>query len=589
MNIETIINAPDVRGESAFSSEGVDKKYPANFENLPVNILIVDDEPKNLTVLESLLDDPSYRLVRAESADEALLALVGEEFALLILDIQMPIMTGIELAQMIKERKKTAQIPIIFLTAYYNDDLQVLEGYGSGAVDYLHKPVNAAILRSKVAVFAEMHRVNRENIMANGYLLAEVEQRRQAEEKLRELNDNLEQRVTERTVALRESQRFLHEAKQKAEAANKAKDDFIAALSHELRTPLTPVLMTATALEGDIALPQELREQLSMMRRNIELEAKLIDDLLDITTISRGKLILAPVITNIHTLLGHTDEIVRSDGQGKQARIILDLAADRHHALVDSTRIQQVFWNLIKNAIKFTPNGGIIIVKTKNDAAGRIVISVEDNGKGISTKSLPHIFNAFEQGDVTGQHSCGGLGLGLAISKAIMDAHGGTISAESAGKDRGATFIITLASDHAPVDSGMEPRIGKVATLEPATLRLLIVEDHATTRMVLAQLLTRSGYIVTTAGNIQDALAAYGAEIFDVVISDLGLPDGSGMDLMQEIQRIRPVPAIALSGYGMEEDVRRTKQAGFSAHLVKPVNVDQLRQTIDQVIPLNTP
>jgi len=168
----------------------------------PINILIVDDEPKNLTVLETVLDDPGYRLIRAESAEQALLALVGEEFALLILDIRMPGMSGFELAQVIKERKKTAQVPIIFLTAYDSDDQHVLEGYGTGAVDYLHKPINTAVLRSKVAVFAELHRKTREIALANRELLVEVAERRRAEEQLRELNETLEQRVAERTEEL---------------------------------------------------------------------------------------------------------------------------------------------------------------------------------------------------------------------------------------------------------------------------------------------------------------------------------------------------------------------------------------------------
>ncbi len=378
----------------------------------------------------------------------------------------------------------------------------------------------------------------------------------------------------------RASVEHLRIAKEQAESALRAKDDFLAALSHELRTPLTPVLMTASAMEGDTALPQEVRDQLGMVRRNVELQARLIDDLLDITRITRGKLNLAPIAADLHQLLEHTAEIVRSDELGKQVRVVFSLEAERHHALADPARLQQVFWNLIKNALKFTPTGGTIAVRTRNDAEGRILVSVEDNGVGISAEALPQIFRAFEQGDAAGQHRYGGLGLGLAISQAIVEAHGGTIQADSKGVGLGATFTVILASVEAPAE--LPPAITPPSAPAPA-LRLLVVEDHEATRTVLTRLLTRSGHQVTTASTIHEALLAFSAERFDAVVSDLGLPDGSGLDLMREIQRRRPVPGIALSGYGMEDDLRQTKEAGFTAHLVKPVNLDQLRQVLAQL------
>jgi len=381
-------------------------------------------------------------------------------------------------------------------------------------------------------------------------------------------------------TARKKADEVLRVAIAEIERGSRAKDDFLAALSHELRTPLTPVLMTATALENDSSLSPEVRDQLAMMRRNVELEARLIDDLLDLTRISRGKLIIAPAVADLHQLLEQTAEIVRSDGLGKQVRIIFRFEAARHHAMVDQTRFQQVCWNLVKNALKFTPTGGRITVSTQNDSEGWIVISVADTGIGIGAEALPNVFKAFEQGDVAGQHRYGGLGLGLAISQAIMTVHGGMIRAESEGPGRGATFTVALPT----VDATAATALAGSAPAGPApALRLLIVEDHEATRVVLSRLLSRIGYQVTTVGSVKGALASFAAERFDAVISDLGLPDGSGLELMREIQRRRPVPGIALSGYGMEEDLRQTKEAGFFAHLVKPVNLDQLRLLLDQL------
>lgn len=382
--------------------------------------------------------------------------------------------------------------------------------------------------------------------------------------------------ITER----KRSREALIEAKEQAEAGSRAKDNFLATLSHELRTPLTPVLMAATALAGDSSLPPDVREQLEMMRRNIELEARLIDDLLDLTRIIHGKFSIERVPADVHDLLHHTDEIIRSDGLGKHLRIIMQLDAKHHHALADPARLQQVFWNLLRNAVKFTPDGGKITVHTYNDAQGRIVISVADDGIGIRAEILAQIFDAFNQGDIGQEHRYAGLGLGLAISKAIISAHGGVIKAESGGSGNGAIFTVALDSVSAPAaPSKKNPQLAESGS----SLALLVVEDHEATRTVLERLLKHNGHQVTSASNLQDALTAFTTSHFDAIISDLGLPDGSGFDLMERVQKIRAVPAIALSGYGMEGDLQRTKEAGFFAHLVKPVKIDQLLQLLAQV------
>ena len=373
----------------------------------------------------------------------------------------------------------------------------------------------------------------------------------------------------------------IKKAMEEISRSSRAKDDFLSALSHELRTPLTPVLIAVAELERAPALPPEMREQLAMMRRNIELEARLIDDLLDLTNISRGKLSITPVSTDIHTLLEYTVDIVRGKDSGKQAHIALDLEAERHHTLADATRLQQVFWNLLKNALKFTSSVGSIIVRTSNDAAGKIDISIEDSGLGISAATLPRIFNAFEQGDVSGQHRFGGLGLGLAISQAIVQAHGGSIVGTSAGLGRGATFTVVL--DTVTQYSSGEQDGAQLETPARRVLHILIVEDHEDTRMVFESLLKSSGHRVSAVGTATAALAIFAAEHFDVVVSDLGLPDISGLELMRQIQQIRKVPAIALSGYGMEEDLRQSREAGFFAHLTKPINIDQLWLLFDEI------
>lgn len=501
-----------------------------------IKFLLVDDLDANLLALEGLLRRDGLELLKANSGPAALELLLVHDVALALLDVQMAGMDGFELAELMRGTERTRRVPIIFLTAGAIDQQRRFRGYEAGAVDFIFKPIEAHILQSKADIFFEL-----------------AKQR----EALRQNADE-------------------------ANAASRAKDDFLAALSHELRTPLTPVLMSAASLQEDTRLPADVREQLSMMRRNIELEARLIDDLLDVTRIRRGKLTIAPVPADIHELIRHSNDIIRGDGLGKQVQVVFHLHAERHHALADTTRLHQVFWNLLKNAIKFTSAGGIVTVRTHNDAEGRLVLSVADTGVGISQEALPLIFCAFEQGDVEGQHRFGGLGLGLAISQAIVEAHNGSIRADSQGVGQGATFTVTLDTVEAPP---LAAEGSDESATAASSLRLLVVEDHEATRATLARLLERSGHRVTQAATMTEGLAAFGSQAFDAVISDLGLPDGSGLDLMREMRRQRPVHGIALSGYGMEEDVRQTREAGFFAHLVKPVSIEQLRRLLAQVAP----
>ncbi|HEX2642412.1 MAG TPA: ATP-binding protein [Thermoanaerobaculia bacterium] len=372
------------------------------------------------------------------------------------------------------------------------------------------------------------------------------------------------------------------EARREADAANRAKDHFLAVLSHELRTPLSPVVMSLAAVEADPGLPASLRSDVRMIRRNIDLEVKLIDDLLDMSRITNGKLRLQRQSTGIHDLLRHVFQICADDLNVKQLTLSSDLSARNDHVMADPARLQQVFWNLLKNSVRFTPRNGSITVRTRNAAGGRLVVEVRDTGIGIAADLLPRVFDAFEQehATVAGQ---GGLGLGLAISKALVDLHGGTIRVASDGRNRGACFTVELIPAQ-----GTEEQPGTAWTapvIAPGKRpSLLIVEDHADTAEVLARLLQSSGYEVETAGSVAEALKTAAAVPFDLLISDIGLPDASGLELMRQVRDRFGIPGIALSGYGMEEDIRKSQEAGFLDHIVKPVNVDQLKAAIQRAV-----
>ncbi|MGH7129946.1 MAG: hybrid sensor histidine kinase/response regulator, partial [Planctomycetaceae bacterium] len=352
-------------------------------------------------------------------------------------------------------------------------------------------------------------------------------------------------------------------------------------LSHELRTPLTPALASVNYIEAKPDLDPELRRQITMIRRNVEMEARLIDDLLDLTRISRGKIELHPEALDAHASLRRALEICHNDIEEKRLELTLGLWAERHFIWGDPARMQQVFWNLINNAVKFTPKGGRISLRTANVADGRFELVVRDTGVGIEPEAIPRIFNAFEQGERTVTRQFGGLGLGLAITKTLVEMHEGTLVAESEGPGRGATFRLTLGTIEQSVEDMKNPPASRSADHRP--LRILLVDDHEDTLQMMASLLGLYGHEVQTAANVRDALDLADRDPFDLLISDIGLPDGSGLDIIRQVRRTRGIKGIALSGFGMEEDLRRSREAGFDRHLTKPVDLHTLEEAIQQV------
>jgi PAS domain S-box-containing protein len=383
--------------------------------------------------------------------------------------------------------------------------------------------------------------------------------------------------ITERKLA----EQQLAQAKQEADAANRAKDRFFAVLSHELRAPLHPALMIAASLAGDEQMPERFREDIQLVHRNIELEANLIDSMLDLTRIANGKLELHVQRLDLEQILSDCVAMCRSEAAAKSIELVLECGAAHHGVSGDSPKLQQVFGNIVRNAIKFTPRGGRVEVRSSIGADGKLRVEVADTGVGIDPEVLPKVFEAFEQGRSAVTREFGGLGLGLAICKGIVGAHGGKISAASAGKGKGTTMTVELpVSEAAPVEAKMA---APQEMAGPGSLKILLVEDHEDTLRAMARLLRKLEHSVITATCVVDALDAADKNEFDLVISDLGLPDGTGLELMRSMLEKRPCKGIALTGYGMESDIDSTRLAGFNAHLTKPVNFQALASAIQRV------
>ena len=427
-------------------------------------------------------------------------------------------------------------------------------------------------------------------------IIRDVSARVKAEAELNEARETLESRVRERTAELAEANEGLRRevagrirvedelrrAQKELESAARVKDRFLAVLSHELRTPLTPVMLMVSALLENPECPQDLRPALEMIRRNVSLEARLIDDLLDAMRAGQGKLRLEREVVDALGLIHQTVEICRPGADETGVRIVVKPGARSHSIDADPTRFQQVVWNLIQNAVKFTPAGGIIVVATADSGDDRLAVSVADDGRGIEPEILPKIFEPFEQGEMPRLRRVHGLGLGLSIGRSIVEGHGGRISAASEGPGRGSTITFDMPLAHGPTET--TSGTGSTAPTRPGPARsavILVVEDNKDVVRYLKLVLEMKGHQVRTAVDLASAFEA-SEEPFDLLISDIELPDGSGLDIMRRLRG--QVPGIAISGFGAPDDVSMSLDAGFARHLTKPVEVRHLDAAIEAVL-----
>jgi len=374
----------------------------------------------------------------------------------------------------------------------------------------------------------------------------------------------------------------LHHQKAVVETTNRTKDHFLAMLSHELRTPLTPVVSAVESLETQPAQTEDTRASLAMIRRNIELETQLIDDLLDFTRVARDKMELRFAPVDVHLAVSNVMEICRVEAKSKKLQVHLNLAAKNYHLAADAAKFQQIIWNLLKNAIKFTPEGGEIVISSENPSETMLTVSVRDTGIGIEPDAMQRIFDPFEQGNRSFEHRVGGLGLGLAISKSLAQAHGGMLTAQSDGSNCGSTFTLSLQTLPS-VEAASVAAKGVTESVRQA-LKILLVDDHHDTCTALEKLLARRGHLVAVAHNVRSAMEAAARKKFDLLISDIALPDGTGMDLIVQLRAVANIPGIAISGFGNNGDIERSLQAGFAEHLIKPIKLDKLEDAIERAV-----
>ncbi len=560
-----------------------------------VNILLVDDQPAKLLSYEAILADLDQNLVKATSGVEALRLLMDEDFAVILLDVSMPGMDGFETAAMIHQHPRFEKTPIIFVTALPQSDFDRLKAYQLGAVDYVFVPVVPEILRAKVSVLVELHQKRRELQKLNRTLalanedLARTNTTLQTEKtlELETLNRTLELANGELAAANRVLQTEIAERERLDTAlrdADRRKDEFLAILAHELRNPLAPI-RNAVQMMGLRPLPDpEIAWCRDTIERQIHLLVRLVDDLLDVSRITQGKIKLQKRRIAVAEIVELGIETCHGQVEARRQELVVEMPAEPRTVDGDLQRLAQVVGNLLSNASKYTDEGGTIRISVEAPPGSDAVeIRVADTGIGIPGELLPTLFQLFAQVDSTLDRAEGGLGVGLALVKNLVELHGGTVAAQSDGPDRGSRFVVRL-----PLAAETPDTVRPAQTDDrraSTKRRILVVDDNVDSARSMALLLQAFGHDATTANDGQEALDAAEGDPPDAIVLDLGMP---GLDGYEVARRLRERPwgknvlLIALTGWGQQEARERSKTAGFDAHLVKPVEIDALLRVVQR-------
>lgn len=521
-------------------------------------ILVVNDDPGSLIGLVGLLsqwtEELSFEVLSARSGEEALRHVLKNDFAVILLDVNMPEMNGFEAADAIHSRKASASTPIIFVTAYLADEMNRLKGYEQGAADYLFTPIIPQVLKAKLSVFVAL-------AQQKLTLKHQAEVLDQRAQELTAINSRLEAEIDKRKLA---------------EEKTKSAEEFLAMLGHEIRNPLAAISTAATLLGFEGVGAEQAASALKIIQRQTGQLTKIVEDLLDLGRVMAGKIALSKRPVDLSQLVQTCVETLATSGRTHQHVVNVEVESGFINA--DPSRMEQIVTNLLDNALKYTPAGGHIAVQVAQDKE-EIVFSVQDSGIGMSAELLSQIFNIFVQGEQSLDRPQGGLGIGLALVRQLVTLHGGTVSATSDSVDKGSSFIVRLPRIGAPVASHPAP----LEQVQPHNCRIVLIDDNDDSREIMAALLTSLGHQVFTAADGISGIQTVFAEMPSLALIDIGLPGIDGYEVARRLRtdpRTSHIKLFAVTGYGSEKDRLQALKTGFDLHLVKPVPMERLAQAI---------